>query len=84
MWVQVTESPWASAFSVKNGHENYLQIGSEDKMRCNGLMEMLSKVGCHANITNDKQCSLCGCASSLLAETLGEQERERGRERLIN
>lgn len=59
--VRVTESLWTSASLVENGYKNDLLIGSGDKTRCNRLMEMLSKVDYHANITNDKQCSVCGC-----------------------
>lgn len=59
--VRVTESLWTSASLVENGYKNDLLIGSGDKMRCSRLMETLSKVDCHTNITNGKQCSLCGC-----------------------
>lgn len=59
--VWVTEPLWTSASLVENGYKNDLVVGSGDKMRCSRLMEMLSKVDCHINVKNDKQCSLCGC-----------------------
>ena len=77
LWVQVTEPPWASDSTAENGQDNCLQVGVVGTEWDTTGLEMLSKVSCQANITNDNHRSLCGCEWVRECVYVGEREREK-------
>lgn len=72
--VPVTDPPWAVVSTAENGHDSCLQVCVGDHRGYNRLREMLSKVSCHANMTNDNWCSLCGAEWVRECVYIGERE----------